>query len=450
MNRSPPKPVLALAASILPQRILRRALASQAAKRERLVILGSGWAGFKLINEVNTKDYDVVVISPRNHFVFTPLLASTAVGTLEYRAITEPVRTYGRGISFHQATCDQIDFEKKEITCRPAFESQDAPFAIAFDKLVLAVGAKSNTFGIPGVAENAFFLKEVDHARKIRARIIECFEQASEPNTTEEQQRNLLHFAVVGGGPTGIEFSAELHDFCVEDLSKLYPQLKNKVRISVYDVAEKILGGFQAELAEYASEKFRREGIQIKTKTFIKEVKKNLMVLKDDTQIPFGALIWATGITSTPLGESLGGVMKEERSNRVITNEYLTILDKNGQALDGIYAIGDCAVIKDKNLPATAQVADQKGRWLTYHLNRQVAGKPTLKPFTYNHIASMVYTGAWSALIDFSSKGNLKGRLAWIFWRSAYLTKSVSVKNKILIPMYWFLSWAFGRDISRF
>ncbi|TPX61758.1 hypothetical protein SpCBS45565_g07184 [Spizellomyces sp. 'palustris'] len=335
------------------------------------------------------------------------------------------------------------------------------PFTLSYDKLVVAVGAYSNTFGIPGVEKYGFFLKEISHAQRIRARIIECFEMASEPNITEAEQWKLLNFAVVGGGPTGVEFSAELHDFIKDDLTRLYPRLMDKVQITVYDVAEKILGGFDDALAAYATKKFARNGIKIRTKasslspTFIKEVQKNKLILKDGTEIPFGALVWATGLTATPLIKNME--VSHSRSKRLVTDEYLRVLDKEGKPITDVYALGDCAVIKDQELPATAQVASQQGIWLRKHLNRVAAMRDDGKPFRYSHMGSMVYVGSWKAIFDTSGgaletpgAGGLRGRLAWFVWRSAYLIRSVSFRNMVMIPVHWFLTWAFGRDISKF
>ncbi|CAG8783244.1 17300_t:CDS:2, partial [Cetraspora pellucida] len=120
-------------------------------------------------------------------------------------------------------------------------------------------GANSNTFGIPGVGDYALFLKDISDARKIRQRVIECFEHASQPNVTKEEAAGLLHFAVVGGGPTGIEFSAELHDFITEDMARLYPNLINSVSMTVYDIAPQILGSFDQSLRDYAIKKFTRK-----------------------------------------------------------------------------------------------------------------------------------------------------------------------------------------------
>lgn len=135
-----------------------------------------------------------------------------------------------------------MNFQKNKISCTlnlpPASPSSSSslPFDLAFDHLIIAVGSYSNTFGIKGVKEHAFFLKEVADARRIRTRILECFERA-DMATTDEERNNILHFAVVGGGPTGIEFSSELHDFVREDCSRLFPSLMNHVTIAVYDVA---------------------------------------------------------------------------------------------------------------------------------------------------------------------------------------------------------------------
>lgn len=148
----------------------------------------------------------------------TPLLAGAAVGTLEFRCVTEPVRKYARSMTFFQSWADKIDFKKREITCTPAtkpipgaFPAEQPSFHVNYDKLVIAVGAYSQTFNTPGVKEHGTFLKDVSDARRIRMRVLECFEQASQPTLSDVQRRGLLHFAIVGAGPTGIEFAAELH-----------------------------------------------------------------------------------------------------------------------------------------------------------------------------------------------------------------------------------------------
>ncbi|GAA5802081.1 hypothetical protein HPULCUR_007541 [Helicostylum pulchrum] len=409
----------------------------------RVVILGSGWAGFKLMKDLDKKNYDVSVVSPRNYFVFTPLLASTSVGTLEFRCITEPVRTYSKDINFYQATCDKIDLENQVIHCVSNIDNASGrkSFLLDYDKLVIGVGSYSNTFGIPGVEEHACFLKDVNDARKIRKRLVECFENASQPGTTEKEKQDLLHFVIVGGGPTGVEFSAELHDFITDDLSRLYPDLIDKTRMTLYDVAPTILSSFDSKLSDYAHKKFNRKGIQIKTRKKI---------------LPYGLLVWSTGLMQNPLVESLSTVAKDASGQRILTDGQLRVLDKDTKLpYPNIYALGDCATIEGNDLPATAQVASQKANYLRKVFNG-TAKKGYEVPateFEYKDRGMMAYIGSYEALVDMSSvheQATKSGHLSWLLWRSAYFTMSMSMRNKLLIPIHWFLTWALGRDISRF
>ncbi|EXX71296.1 uncharacterized protein OCT59_019397 [Rhizophagus irregularis] len=435
----------------------KRNVASLGKTQGRLVILGSGWAGYKLIQDMDTKHYEVIVVSPRNYFVFTPLLASSSVGTLEFRCILEPIRKYSPKIQFYQAYADTIDLKQKIVYCTSNLERSKNKFSLNYDTLVIAAGANSNTFGIKGVGENALFLKDVSDARRIRQRVIECFEHAGQPNITEQEAFGLLHFAVVGGGPTGIEFSAELHDFITEDMARLYPDLINLVTMSVYDIAPQILGSFDQSLREFATKKFTRKGIKIRTGRKVKEVNERKLIIEEDGEVPYGMLVWATGLTDNPLTRSMGNqVVKDKSAKRLLTDGFLRVLDKESfQPIDNVYALGDCASIQDYDLPATAQVANQKAVYLRKVLTQIAKDNPIMdiKPFKFLNLGSMAYIGKKEAVVDMtpvSNKAKESGRLAWIFWRSAYFTMTVSLRNKMLIPMYWILTWLFGRDISRF
>ncbi|RHY08861.1 hypothetical protein DYB25_011106, partial [Aphanomyces astaci] len=255
-------------------RLSHTATAVEASDRFRVVIVGTGWAGYKLlingkerrddIERALGKPVDFVVISERNHFLYTPLLASTTVGTLEFRSITEPVResSFRHEQDFVLASVQSIDTESKQVQCQSTL-STDLNYKIDYDMLVVACGSVPSTFGLPGVTEHAFFLKEVHHAREIRRRILENFELATQPGVSEATQRQLLHFIVVGGGPTGIEFCAELYDFVNEDLTRLYPQVSNYLQVSLIDAGE-ILSMFNASLRERAMRKIEnRQSMRI-------------------------------------------------------------------------------------------------------------------------------------------------------------------------------------------
>ncbi|CAJ0876292.1 15109_t:CDS:10 [Entrophospora sp. SA101] len=402
----------------------------------RLVILGSGWAGYKLLKDIDTKHHEVIVVSPS-----TPLLASSSVGTLEFRCIMEPVRRYSPKVQYYQAYADRVDFKEQIIYCTSNLERKTDKFKLEYDTLIIAVGANSNTFGIPGVGEYALFLKDVSDARRIRQRVIECFEHASQPMVNEEEAFGLLHFAIVGGGPTGIEFSAELHDFITEDMARLYPSLINSVTMTVYDVAPQILGSFDQSLRDYATKKFTRKGIKIRTGRKVLEVKQRHMVINEDGEVPYGMLVWATGITENPLTRSMSDqVMKDGSAQRLLTDEFLRVLDKeSGYPFDNVFALGDCATIKDYDLPATAQVANQKALYLRKVFTRIAKNGGSLigiKPFKFTNLGSMAYIGKKEALVDMTTVSKQikeSGFLAWIFWRSSYLTMTVSLRNKVLI-----------------
>ncbi len=409
------------------------------ASKKHLVILGTGFASFSLVKHIDTELYDVKIVSPRNHFLFTPLLPSTTVGTIEFRSIIEPIRSVRKNIEFYLAYCTALETETKIIHCEDALDGRK--FSLSFDILIIGVGAISNTFGIAGVKEYALHLKELADARAIRQRIIENFERANTPSIPYNERRRLLHFVVAGGGPTGVEFAAELHDFLTEDIARNYPSCIPDVTITLLEAANNILTSFDAALADYAMKLFRRQRISVRTHTPVVTVEAEHLVLKDGSRVPYGLLVWSTGNAPTQFVQSLP--FEKDRTSRIVTDEQLRV-----KGFDYIFAVGDCATIENFPLLATAQVAQQGGQYLARYLNRLEMGKP-VHNFHYRHRGMLAYIGSRRALADLPQfKG--RGFSTWIFWRSAYLTKLVSMKNKILVVFDWLKAFVFGRDTSRF
>jgi len=383
-----------------------------------------------------------------------------AVGTLEYRCAVEPVRRYAKQITFHEAWADGIDWQRKTIKCTPATAAPpggDADrfkkgFEVGFDKLVISVGAYAQTFGVPGVKENATFLKDVTDARRIRTRIIECFEQASQPHLTDNERRGLLHFVCVGGGPTGIEFAAELHDLIATDIPRSYPGLDKLATVSVYEVSDKILAAFDGELQKYASDRFQRDGISIRSEHHVERIEPGKIIVKEQGEVPCGLVVWSTGLALNPLIEGLQGVSKSNKA--VFTNSSLHVLDDKDQAMKDVWAIGDCAMVQDvAPLPATAQVANQKAAYVSNTLNALAKGRtPRDEKFEFKSKGNLAYIGDWKALYDRSSTGgnSATGRAAFVLWRSAYFATTLSWRNRILVPFFWFMNWCFGRNVARF
>ncbi|KAH6851401.1 pyridine nucleotide-disulfide oxidoreductase-domain-containing protein [Alternaria rosae] len=508
--------------------------------RERVVILGSGWAGFTVARSLDSSKFQTLVVSPRSYFAFTPLLASTAVGTLEFRTALEPVRSRRTKVDFFQGWADDVDFKNRTITIEEAVddpkqgvalttdrhagetaEEREAEkkkeakvgklFDVEYDKLIVTVGCYSQTFSTPGVKEHAFFLKDVGDARRIRNRILACFEGAALPTTSIEMKKQLLNFAVVGGGPTGIEFSAELHDLINEDMKKLYPELVQYHKITVYDVAEKVLPMFDQKLAGYAMQKFKRKGIDIKTSHHVEELRPGApaersfsddvddyhlytLKVKEEGEIGVGMCVWSTGLmqnpfvdhalssvreaptdlylpssspssiqSSTPGKDVKWIVKKDPKSGSIITDDHLRVKlipstseqseESTQEAIHpSVFALGDCGIIESTTYPATAQVASQKAFWLAKRLNKGDISPSSSKGFTYRDLGTLAYIGNWNALFQGGGKwgGRLQGYVAWIIWRGAYLTRTVSWRNKVLVPVYWVVNWIFGRDVSRF
>lgn len=382
--------------------------------------------------------------------MFTPLLASTCVGTLEFRSVTESVRAINKPTTYYQGLCTTVDLQKQQIVCQPTLPGVKK-FSLPYDKLILAVGAKSSTFGTPGVTENAFFLKEIEDARKIRHRILLCFEQAKSPGQTPKQIKETLHFGIVGGGPTGVEFSAELHDLIHDDLSRVYPDLIDLVSITVFDHGDRILGSFDQKLADYATKKFARDKINVASGSHVEKIDPDAIWVKGKGRIGVGMIVWAGGIGPRDLTTTLGeeSLMMNERKSYLLSDNYLHPIKHDGTTVDNLFVLGDCGTIKDCTLPSTAQVALQQAQYLTHVLNKP---KTIPKPFQFANYGMMAYIGGWRAIADLRSGDKHwpgSGWVAWVIWRSIYFVRTVSWRNKILVPMYWILTWLFGRDISR-
>ncbi|KAI8379747.1 pyridine nucleotide-disulfide oxidoreductase-domain-containing protein [Radiomyces spectabilis] len=455
------------------------------ASKKTVVVLGSGWGSTSFLKTIDTDKYNVVVVSPRNYFLFTPLLPSCTVGTVDIRSIIEPIRFITRhknnAIKVYEAECTDIDPEKKVITIAgkslgytTEIKGEISENTIPYDYLVVGVGATNQTFGIEGVEKYGCFLKEVWDAQKIRRKLMDCIETAAFPGQTEKEIERLLHMVVVGGGATGIEYAAELHDFLVEDLKAWYPELVGKVKITLVEALPNVLPAFSKELIKYTESTFKEQNISIHTKTMVKDVKEKELVVQgpDGTTstMPFGLLVWATGNTARPLVRKLIAKMPDTQKERkgLAVDDWLRL-----KGSDSIYAIGDAAVTK---YAPTAQVASQEGKYLAtvfdklakaeqleaeivsipedqkMKLMRKLQKLREIKPFHYSHQGSLCYVGSDKAIADLPlGLGNFTsgGVATYAFWRSAYISNLFSHRNRWLVISDWTRKTLLGRDISR-
>ncbi|XP_057764594.1 internal alternative NAD(P)H-ubiquinone oxidoreductase A1, mitochondrial-like [Salvia miltiorrhiza] len=435
--------------------------ATKPGEKPRVVVIGSGWAACRFLKGLDTKLYDVVCISPRNHMVFTPLLASTCVGTLEFRSVAEPVSQIQTALAkdpnsyFFLASCNGLDTDKREVFCETAVDGgKPYNFKVAYDKLVIASGAEPLTFGIKGVEEHAFFLREVFHAQEIRKRLLLNLMLSENPGMSEEEKERLLHCVVIGGGPTGVEFSGELSDFIMRDVRQRYAHVKNYIKVTLIE-ANEILSSFDVGLRQYATKHLTKCGVRL-VRGVVKEVHPNKIVLSDGSDVPYGLLVWSTGVGPSKFVKSL--TLPKAPGGRIGIDEWLRVA-----SVEDVFAIGDCAGFVEgvgrPVLPALAQVAERQGKYLVELFNRvgkQGGGKdvPLGDPFVYKHLGSMASVGRYKALVDLRQSKNAKGLslagfISWFIWRSAYLTRVISWRNRFYVAVNWATTFVFGRDNSR-
>uniref|UniRef100_A0A2P2JI34 NADH:ubiquinone reductase (non-electrogenic) n=2 Tax=Rhizophora mucronata TaxID=61149 RepID=A0A2P2JI34_RHIMU len=526
-------------------------------KKKKVVVLGTGWAGTSFLKKLNNPSYNVQVISPRNYFAFTPLLPSVTGGTVEARSIVEPIRNIVRkksvDISFWEAECFKIDAENKKVYCRPVQDTKGNgkdEFVVEYDYLVIAMGARPNTFNMPGVEEHCNFLKEVEDAQTIRRNVIDCFERSSMPHISDEEKKRILHFVVVGGGPTGVEFAAELHDYVTEDLFKLYPMVKGFVKITLLEAADHILGMFDKRITEFAEEKFKRDGIDVKLGSMVVKVSDKQISTKErgsgqTSSIPYGMVVWSTGIGTRPVIRDYMQQIGQGNRRALATDEWLRV-----EGCSDVYALGDCATINQRKvmediaaifrkadkdgsgtltvkefqealndicerypqfelylktkkmsdivdllkedqgdgeresielnieefkkalsevdsemklLPATAQVAAQKGTYLADCFNRMEEaeknpegplrfrgeGRHRFHPFRYRHLGQFAPLGGEQTAAQLPGDWVSIGHSTQWLWYSVYASKQVSWRTRALVVSDWLRRFIFGRDSSR-
>jgi NADH:ubiquinone reductase (non-electrogenic) len=407
----------------------------------RVLILGSGFAAFAVASRLDRGANEVTVVSPRNHFLFTPLLPSTAVGTVEFRTIIEPIRRGRRGLRFLLGTAEDLLREPRAVRCR----SLDGTLAWEepFDVLVIAVGARANTFGIPGAAEHAHFLKELADARRIRAALVENLERASLPGVAPAERERLLRIIAVGGGPTGVRFAAELHDLLVQDVPRSYPHLAGVARITILDAGKEILGAYDESLRRFTTALFRRRQIEVRAGARVAEVGPTFVRLADGETLPAGLVLWATGFAPLPFVERLP--FAKDRLGRILTDGHLRVKGE-----EAIYALGDCGRPEAEDYPQLAQIAEQQGRYLARALERRLRGRSP-EPFIWHNEGVSTYLGEMLAVVDSRPGGRpAAGVWAYWLWRSGVFSQLVSARNKVWVPLDRLRAKVFGRDLSRF
>ncbi|KAJ3268815.1 hypothetical protein HDV01_002193 [Terramyces sp. JEL0728] len=472
-------------------------------KKPRLLILGTGWAATTILKNLKKNQFETI-------------------GTVEYRSLLESTRKICRhsGAHYYAASGEDVDFDKKTVL---AVDTDNNKVEIPYDKLVVALGARNETYGIPGVKENVYFCKTIRDARNIRDRLTTIFEKASNPIVSEQERQRLLTFVVVGGGPTGV-----LYDYLNRDMVYYYPDLvKRHVKVILIQGSAHILNTFDEKISEYTEERFKRQNIKVITQAFVQSVDKTSITYKvkktdgslETNVTDYGLCVWSTGIAMHETTQKLSDKLTDQTHKRALNVD-------SGLRLIGAkdaYALGDCATIvlpnigdlilsqcnedmsvdklnsiinqvtekhpqshsfleglkqyigdapvklqelktwfektaaKTTTLPATAQVASQQGKYLANKLNK--IGKydsrdwdiveERFRNFKYQHLGNFSYVGGEAAVLDLGKGKGFGGFSAFFLWRSAYLSRQVSLRTRVLLAWDWTKTFVFGRDISK-
>jgi len=406
-----------------------------------ILIIGGGFAGFSLFRQIDRRKRQVRLLTDRNHFLFTPLLPLAAVGSVEVRSIVESVHLFEKkkGEVIIGKAVDLLPAEKKVVV----EYSEGRKEEISYKELVIASGSITATFNIPGVYEHTYFVKEMRDARRLREKILYQFDRAN--SLQGEERKAALTFAVVGAGATGVETACEIDDLVQEDLVKYYPELARGSRIVIIEAAKEILTVFDRTLAAYASLKMKQKGIEVRTETPVKAIEKNKLVLGTGDTLAAETIIWATG--NGPSAFILKAAermqIKLARGGRISVKETLLV----DGPVESIFTIGDCSAALDQKgqvLPATAQVAMKQG----VYLGKYFSGKKQ-KPFYFKSMGMLASLGSKTAIADLGGNVRFKGMLAWWFWKAAYLTRLVSMRNRVSVAFDWMKVRMFGRNTAR-
>jgi len=433
--------------------------------RPHIVILGAGFGGVytakKLAPLVRRGELDVTIVNRTNSFLFTPLLHEVATGGLSPRTVAEPLREIfvGMGIRIIEGVAESIDPEEREVVVTGTDgQTGTKKLSLAYDYLVIATGAETNYYGIPGAAENALPLKTLADAARIRNRVIEAFEQASRAESAEAR-RALLSFAVVGGGPTGVEVAAELAEFADTIAHRYFGDKALSEGISpsfaLLNASKDLLEQFQPQLRQAARTHLGRKGVRIMLEAAVTSITREGLMLATGKAVPASLVVWAAGVKAL-FPKFVGQPAGQPPLMPALTSGRLAVgPDFRLQGSDRIFAMGDAAAYVDpappasRPLPQLAQVAQAEASVVARNIVALARGKPkALASFTYHSKGSLVSLGEWFAIGQIYSV-RIKGGFAWWVWRTVYLSKFASWKKRIRIGFEWFLQLFFTRDITK-
>ena len=404
-------------------------------ERWKVIVVGGGFGGLRAAQALKSDSVDVTLIDRRNHHLFQPLLYQVATGSLSPGEIASPLRSvlsHQKNTRVLLGTVTDIDPVSKRVLLADGA-------SLPYDSLIVAAGSQSSYYGHEEWREWAPSLKSIEEATSVRHKILYAFEVA-ERIPDPDQRRAWLTFVIVGAGPTGVELAGAIGEIARQtlknDFRSIHPE---EAQIILMDGAPRVLMPFTEDLARKAERSLAKLGVRIKCGAMVKNIDRDgldIEVNKRTERIAAKTVIWAGGVTASPLGKLLAGRTNAEtdKGGRVKVKPDLTIPN-----CPDIYVVGDLAAASDAKgnpLPGLAQVAMQGGTYAAKSILRKVGGQTPLPAFKYFDKGSMAVIGRASAVANVFGV-HLSGLVAWLMWAFIHLMYLVQYQSRVLVFVQW-------------
>jgi len=410
--------------------------AQQPARRPRVVIVGGGFAGLHAAKGLARLPVDVTVVDRRNHHTFQPLLYQVALAVLSPADIAQPIRTILRGQGNTQVIMDEvvgIDVVAREL-------SLSSGAHLNYDYLALATGATHSYFGNEQWAPLAPGLKTIEDAIEIRRRVLLAFELA-ERQMLEQGWHPPLNFAVIGGGPTGVELAGAISDiaqlYMRRDFRHIDPA---KSRVMLLDGGPRVLAAYPEDLSAKADATLKRLGVEVHTQTNVTAVGPGWVEARSqagDVRIEAAVTLWAAGVQASSLGKLLGA--PTDKRGCVIVDDRL-----NPPGLPEVFVLGDLAYLEQdgRQIPGVAQPAMQMGDHLAKIIAADLAGQPR-PAFRYFDKGDMATIGRMDAVakVEWPFKAHMSGFPAWVTWLTVHIFFLIGFRNRLSVLAAW--AWTY-------
>ncbi|MFP5487151.1 MAG: NAD(P)/FAD-dependent oxidoreductase, partial [Acidimicrobiia bacterium] len=383
--------------------------------------------GIEVARHLRGVPVDVTLVDQRNFHTFQPLLYQVATAGLDAGDVAHPIRNIfpgGTNVKVVVGEVVDIDTSARSVGLRDGRQ-------LGYDTLVIAAGAVTADFGVPGVAEHALPLKSVDDAVALRRHLLQQFERADA--TDGALPAGALDVVVSGGGPTGVETAGGIAELYSMVLADDYPDLPvADARIVLVEPQQRVLAPFDPKSSAHATERLAKMGVEVRTGVGIAEVDSDGVTLSDGERIPAATVVWAAGVHAHPLAEQLG--VELGRGGRIPVEPDLTVA-----GLDGVFAIGDIAAAAGDDgapLPQVAQPAIQGGKHVAEQIHRHLDGRPT-ESFRYVDKGSMATIGRHSAVTELPNGWRFQGFVGWLAWLGLHLVYLMGFRNRVSVFVNW-------------